>query len=74
MTLFSPLRLGPGSPRGLLSAAARTVRFVRELPGSPWCDHCWSYPFGANFRPDGSPSAWVSVCNRCGRRQYHGAS
>ena len=41
MTLFNPLRLGPASPRGLLSAAAPTGGFVRELPRSPRCDHRW---------------------------------
>jgi hypothetical protein len=74
MTLFKPLRPGlrGSTPGALRSAAHRVARFLRKLPGSPWCDHCWSYPFGTNFRPDGSPGAWTSVCNRCGRRQHDG--
>lgn len=73
MRTFRTSRPGAGHASWLRLATARALRFARRLPASPWCDHSWSYPFGVDFRPGGSPGAWVSICNRCGRRQYHPA-
>lgn len=58
--------------RAARASRPRVAKAVRLLPGHPFCDHQWSYPYGANFTGAGVPQSWLSVCNRCGRHLRQG--